>query len=31
VSPESDVAVTIGPGDRAKLVQAAWTDPIAFQ
>ena len=29
--PRADVAVTIGPGDRARLRQSAWWDPIAFQ
>lgn len=28
VHPEADVAVTVGPGRRAKIEQAAWTDPI---
>ena len=27
----ADTAIVVGPGDRARLVQAAWTDPIAFQ
>ena len=29
--PAADVALRIGSGDTAKLVQAAWTDPIAWQ
>ena len=29
--PAADVALRIGPGDSANIVQAAWTDPIAWQ
>ena len=31
VSPESNVAVTIGPGNVAKLHVASWTDPVMFE
>ena len=31
VSPESNVAVLIGPGNTAKLRIASWTDPVAFE
>ncbi|MEW6581917.1 MAG: hypothetical protein AB1416_04070 [Actinomycetota bacterium] len=31
VAPQADVALTVGPGDRAVLRQAAWSDPIAVQ
>ncbi|MDX6646117.1 MAG: hypothetical protein QOK40_1844 [Miltoncostaeaceae bacterium] len=31
VAPRSDVAVTVGPGRRARLVLAASTDPLLFQ
>ena len=30
-APEADAAVRIGPGPRAELLQAAWTDPVAFR
>jgi hypothetical protein len=31
VAPEADVAVQVGPGARAKIRRAAWSDPVAFQ
>jgi len=31
VDPAADAALTIGPGDTAHIVQAAWTDPIAWK
>lgn len=31
VSPESNVAVLVGPGNVAKLRIASWTDPVAFE
>jgi hypothetical protein len=30
VAPDADVALTIGPGRRAHVWHAAWTDPISF-
>jgi hypothetical protein len=30
VYPKADVAVTVGPGHKASLVQSAWTDPNSF-
>jgi hypothetical protein len=30
VARDADVAVTVGPGRRARVAQAAWTDPISF-
>ena len=30
VSPESDVSISLGPGRKALLQEAAWTDPIGF-
>ena len=29
--PKAEVAITIGPGDRAHIKQAAWIDPVLFQ
>jgi hypothetical protein len=31
VSPESNVALLVGPGNVAKLRIASWTDPVAFE
>jgi hypothetical protein len=31
VAPEADVALTLGPGRRARVMHATWTDPISFQ
>ncbi len=31
VSPESNVAILIGPGNTAKLRIASWTDPVQFE
>jgi hypothetical protein len=31
VSPESNVAILVGPGNVAKLRIASWTDPVAFE
>ncbi|HET6684318.1 MAG TPA: hypothetical protein VFG75_11535, partial [Gaiella sp.] len=31
VDRRADVAVTVGPGDRAEIRQAAWLDPVALQ
>jgi hypothetical protein len=31
VDRRADVAVTIGPGDQARIRQAAWLDPVAYQ
>ena len=31
VFPQAEVAVTIGPGRRATIAQAAWTDPLLHQ
>ena len=30
VAPDSDVLLHLGPGRRAQVLQAAWTDPISF-
>jgi hypothetical protein len=30
VMPDADVTVTVGPGRRARVEHAAWTDPISF-
>jgi hypothetical protein len=30
VDPEADVSISLGPGRRAVLQEAAWTDPIGF-
>lgn len=31
VDPQADIAIAVGPGDRASIRQAAWIDPIRFQ
>jgi hypothetical protein len=31
VAPAADVAVTVGPGRKARIQLAAWTDPLLFQ